>query len=187
MKPAYWETKSLETMTATVKQKLPVYNVTIQSLDGTYTVPIKVNKLDRPVLATLNNPGINQLKSKYPHLDGIHFDNEDEKLQHPIHIILGVGDFANIKTGGFIAGRPGEPIAERTLLGWTLMGSGNQPTNAAFIATKTSQDDYKELYSLDVLGLEEHREDNALIHQDFKEQLKRNQDGTYTTRMPTKQ
>ena len=127
-------------MTATVKQKLPVYNVTIQSLDGTYTVPIKVNKLDRPVLATLNNPGINQLKSKYPHLDGIHFDNEDEKLQHPIHIILGAGDFANIKTGGFIAGRPGEPIAERTLLEWTLMGSGNQPTNAAFIATKTSQD-----------------------------------------------
>ena len=186
MKPAYWETKSLETMTATVKQKLPVYNVTIQSLDGTYTVPIKVNKLDRPVLATLNNPGFNQLKTKYPHLNGIHFDNEDEKLQHPIHIILGAGDFANIKTGGFIAGRPGEPIAERTLLGWTLMGSGNQSTNAAFIATKTSQDDYKELYSLDVLGLEEHREDNALIHQDFKEQLKRNQDGTYTTRMPWK-
>ena len=186
MKPAYWETKSLETMTNTIKQKLPVYNVVIQSLDGKFTVPIKVNKLDRPVLATLSNPRITQLKSKYPHLEGITFDNEDEKLQHPIHIILGAGDYANIKTGGFIAGKAGEPIAEKTLLGWTLMGSGNQSTNIAFLA-RTSQDDYKELYSLDVLGLEENREgDNAQIHQDFKEQLKRNKDGTYITGMPWK-
>ena len=186
VRPAYWETKSLETMTTTVKQKLLVCNLTIQSIDGTFTVPIKVNKLDCPVLATLSNPRISQLKSKYPHLDGITFDNEDDKLQHPIHVILGAGDFANIKTGGFIAGRAGEPIAEKTLLGWTLMGNGNQSTNVAFLAN-TSKDDYKKLYSLDVLGLEENREgDNALIHQDFKEQLKRNDDGIYSTRMPWK-
>ena len=67
-----------------------------------------------------------------------------------------------------------------------LIGSGNQSINVAFLAN-TSQDDYKELDSLDVLGLEENQDgDNALIHQDFKEQLKRNDDGTYSTRMPWK-
>ena len=115
-------------MIITVRQKFPVYKVTIQSIDfidGTFTVPLKVNNLDRPVLATLSNSRINQLKSKYPRLDGITFDNEDDKLQHPIsyihhiyiiHIIFGAGDFANIKAGGFIAGKAGEPLLKRHYL-----------------------------------------------------------------------
>ena len=61
----------------------------------------------------MKNPKIGQLKIKYPHLNGITFDNEDEKQQYPIHIILGAGDYAKIKTGGFIAGKSGEPIAEK--------------------------------------------------------------------------
>jgi hypothetical protein len=128
IKPLYWESKELETMIATTTQKLPVYNVEIQSTDGKYSINTKVNKLDRPVLTTLNNPRITKLKKKYPHLAGIRFDSEDDKTDHPIHIILGAGDIARIKAGGFIAGKTDEPIAEKTLFGWTLMGQGNSAT-----------------------------------------------------------
>ena len=84
----------------------------------------------------------------------VQFDNEDEKDQHSIHIILGAGDIAKIKSSGFIAGKPEEPVAEKTLFGWTLMGTGTETSKLTYFTT-TSQDDYKTLYSLDVLGLED--------------------------------
>jgi hypothetical protein len=184
VKPLYWESKKLETMTTTTTQKLPVYDVEFYSTDGKYSINTKVNKLDRTVLTTLNNPRITQLKKKYPHLAGIHFGNEDGKQNHPIHIILGAGDIARIKASGFIAGKSDEPIAEKTLFGWTLMGQGTT-TNLGYLATNTAQDDYRTLYSLDVLGLEDAREgDQTLIHEEFKEQLQRKDDGTYSTGLP---
>ena len=45
-------------MTQVVKQKLAVYNIRIHSLDGQHVLELKVNRLDRPVLTTLPNPGI---------------------------------------------------------------------------------------------------------------------------------
>jgi len=35
------------------------------------------------------------MKRKCPHLSGLHFVNEDEKEDHPTHIILGDGDVAS--------------------------------------------------------------------------------------------
>ena len=78
-KPLYWESKEMETMTTTVTQKLPAYNIQLHSTDGKYSINVKANKLDRPVLTTLSNPRISQLRRKYPHLTGLQFDNEDEK------------------------------------------------------------------------------------------------------------
>ena len=40
----------------------------------------------------------------------------------PIHAILGVNDYAYIKMGDIRNWKEGEPIAEETALGWTLMG-----------------------------------------------------------------
>ena len=43
----------METITTVVKQKLPLYSMQIHSTDGKYTLDVKVNKLDRPILTTL--------------------------------------------------------------------------------------------------------------------------------------
>ena len=96
------------------------------------------------MLTTLTNPRITNLKRKYPHLSGLQFDNEDKNDQHPIHIILGAGDIAKIKSSGFISGKTGEPVAEKILFGWTLIGDGLQPSKLMYF-TSTSQDDYKQL------------------------------------------
>ena len=187
-KPSYWESKSIETMMSTTTKKLPVYQIELQSMDGRCTIEVKVNKLDRPVLTTLKNPRIANLKKKYPHLEGIRFDNEDDKDEHPIHVILGAGDIANIKTSGLIAGKPGEPVAERTLFGWTIMGHGMSDSNLAYLSTNSSQDDYRRLYSLDVLGLEDRSDgDQYVVYDEFKEKLQRKDDGTYSCTLPWKE
>ena len=66
IKPACWEAKSIETMTTTVHQKFPVYDVKRWSTDRINSLDVKLNKLDRPVLTTLNNPRIADLKKKFP-------------------------------------------------------------------------------------------------------------------------
>ena len=116
-KPVYWESKQMETITMTVTQTLLAYKIQLHSTDGKYSIDIKINKLDRPVLTTLTNPRITNLKRKYPHLSELQLDNEDEKDQHPIHIILRAGDIAKIKSSGFISGKTGKPVAEKPLFG----------------------------------------------------------------------
>ena len=60
-------------------------------------------------------------------------------------------------------------------------------TNALYFA-KTSQEDYHQLYSLDVLGLEDRFEgDQSVVHEEFKEQLQRKPDRTYSTGLPWKE
>ena len=146
-----------------------------------------MNKLDRPAITTLNNPRIADLKRKHPHLKGIHFVCEDKRDQHPVHLILGVGDIARIKTTSCKTGGPDEPIAGKITFGWTIMGPGEIETNALYFI-KTSQEDYRQLYSLDVLGLEIRFEgDQSVVHEQFKEQLERKPDGTYSTGLPWKE
>ena len=98
MKPSRWEWKSIETMTTTVRQKLPIYDVKLFSTDGKEELAVSLTMLDKPVITTLSNPKIGELKTQFPHLRGLCFDNEDDREQHPIHLILGVGDLSRIKT-----------------------------------------------------------------------------------------
>ena len=185
-KPLYWEQKIMETITTVVKQKLPLYSMQINSTDGKYTLDIKANKLDRPILTTLPNPNIKQLKQRYPHLAGLTFDIEDDNKGHPIHIILGAGDISCIKCTGLISGQSGEPIAENTIFGWTLMGHGNKPSTLNYFSNN-SQDGYRKLYNLDVLGLQDCDEgDQQNVYEEFKEQLQRHADGSYSTKLPWK-
>ena len=147
IKPSYWEAKSIQTMTTTMHQKFPVYDVKLWSIDRINCLDVKLNKLDRPVLTTLNNTRIADLKEKFPYLNGIRFDCEDKREQHSIHLILGVGDMAKIKTATCKMGKAEQPISEKTILGWTLMGPEEMSTDALYFA-KTSRKDYYQLYSL---------------------------------------
>ena len=55
-------------------------------------------------------------------------DDEDVKqeLQElPVHVILGASEYAKLKTRSVPrVGKPGEPIAELTYFGWTIMSPG---------------------------------------------------------------
>ena len=121
------------------------------------------------MLTVLQNPRISVLKRKFKHLERLHFHNEDDYDDHKIHLIIGAGDIARIKLKGFRTGNDGEAIAEEIIFGWTVMGPG-QSTSDCLYFTKSTNDCYKELYSLDVLGLEDQSEGNQNeVYEEFKE------------------
>ena len=65
---------------------------------------------------------------RYNHLKGVEIDDVDLKRELPVHLILGTSEYARIKTETTPKmGKPGEPIAELTRFGWTLLSPGSEP------------------------------------------------------------
>ncbi len=77
-------------------------------------------------------------------------------------------------------GRSGEPVADLTALGWTIMSPGREGDYNNMFFAKKSVGDFEKLCSLDVLGIEDKPEQDIVL-QDFKDQLNRNQEGWYET------
>jgi hypothetical protein len=146
---------------------------------------IKVNKSE---LLSIDNPHYKVQVDTYPHLKGVHIHDDDAKPQLPVHVVLGGGEYARIKTENCPrVGKEGEPIAELTKLGWFIMSPGQEFDHNNMMLTQTSQSDHEELCRLDVLGLSDTAEhDQSEVYREFKEQLQRSPEGWYTTSLPWK-
>ena len=115
-------------------------------------------------------------------------DDTDQKPEFPIHLVPGASEYAKIKTVRMPrVGQPGEPIAELTRFGWTVMSPGKEVDLTPMFLTQTSSFDYENLCRLNVLGLEDSTTgDQASVYEEFKEQLKRSPDGWYEVNLPWK-
>ena len=83
---------------------------------------IELTKVHKPQLLTLDNPNYAALLSKYSHLKGVKIEDNDTRPQIPIHVVLEASEYATIKTStAQRVGKPGQPVAEKTRLGWTFM------------------------------------------------------------------
>ena len=125
---------------------------------------------------------------KYSHLQGIEMEDKDERAMLPVHLILGASEYTKIKTGsGQKVGRIGEPVAEKTKFGWTVMSPGEEVDLGNMFLAQTSVADYEGLCRMDVLGLEDSPTgDQETVYAEFQEQLKRNPEGWYETGLPWK-
>ena len=157
--------------------------MTIGSLDGKFRLETEVTKVDR---GTLDNPRYAEMMVKYPHQDGVHMYDSDEKPELPVHIILGVSEYAKIKTESIPKiGRPDEPVAELTNFGRTIMSPGKEVDLSNMFLTQTAAADYEQLCKLDVLGLRDTPSgDQTDVYEEFKEQLTRSPEGWYETGLP---
>ena len=106
-------------------------------------------------------------------------DDEDTKPELPIHLIRGASEYSRIKTHTKPqTGKAGEPIAELTTSGWTMMSTGKEVGLNSVYLTRTSLVKYQQLCSLDVLGLEDRLDgDQQGVYEEFKEQLRRSDEG----------
>eukprot|EP00794_Sanderia_malayensis_P001494 gene1494-biopygen1238 len=180
-KPIKEESRQIDMMMSSVTKTIEIYEVELKNLKETYSLSINMSKVDRGKLLKVPNPNYERLITEYTHLRGIQMDDEDKKDDLPIHVIIGASDFAKIKTPTKPRiGRPGEPIAELTNFGWTIMSPGHEPVSTNALLTRTKEVDFEKLWSLDALGLEDKVEINT-VHQTLNEQLERSPEGWYQT------
>ena len=167
--------------------RMETFDVTVQSLDSTFTMDTKLTKVNKNGLLVIDNPHYEEVKAKYPHVAPISVNDNDKKAHLPIHVILSVGDYARIKRKQPpLVGESGEPVvSEYTKLGWVIMSPGAEIDRKAMFLKHTSHVDYEELCRLDVLGLQDSTEhDQSVVHEEFKEQLKLSFEGWYETGLP---
>lgn len=141
----------------------------------------EVTKVNRGVLLTLENPGYKDMVAQYQHLKGAFMDDVDLKRDLPVYLILGTNEYARIKTETTPkTGKPVEPIAEMTRLGWRIMLPGSDPELTNMLLMQTSATYFEALCRLDVLGLQDHPVGNQdLVYEE--EQLTRNPEGWHET------
>ncbi len=82
-------------------------------------------------------------------------------------------------------GNDGESVVELTKMGWFVMSPGAEFDSNTMLLTQTSQNYYENLCCMDVLGLADvSKNDQSMVHAEFKEQLVRADEGWYETGLP---
>ena len=109
---------------------------------------------------------------EFKHLTGVCMDDTNNKANLPIHMILGVSEYARIKTKHVLRiGTPGEPIVECAAFGWAIMAGGKEEGFNQMLLARGTEVHYAELCKLDVLGIKDKNESrNDEVYQEFKEQ-----------------
>ncbi|XP_028413673.1 uncharacterized protein LOC114536529 [Dendronephthya gigantea] len=186
IKPSEIKNQQTDMLLTSRKAKVELYDVKITSLDGRYEMVTRLSKVDKSELLFIENPEYEKLIRQ--HLSEVHMDDHSTKTQLPIHVILGSGDYARIKTATKpLIGREGDPVAERTKLGWMILSPGTEFEKTKMLMTQTSQVDFDKLCRLDVLGIADSAENDQLpVYQEFQEQLERSSEGWYETGLPWK-
>ena len=191
IRPCREESRVIGTVNGDMNVQCPIYELEVQGIGEWSKTEFKTQfaRLNVSVLSTVPNVHPEIAKENYIHLHDIKFSDISVKEALPIHAILGVKDYAHIKMGNIRKGKDGDPIAEETALGWTLMGhlyeSKEQKTNINLAIDKetTIQEDSRRLWDLDVLGIKDDEE----MYAEFKDSIKQNEDGRYCVKLPWKQ
>ena len=174
-------------LTGVTTRTMQVIEVPVCSVSGDFELNVNITKVEKKELLSLENPCYNEVLSSYSHLRGVSMDDDDEKDQLPVHIILGANDFAKIRTGERLrVGRRGEPVAEFTRFGWAIMSPGKDQEFSLGCLAVNATTDYDNLCALDVLGLADATGDENDVYAEFREQLTRSKEGWYETSLPWK-
>ena len=118
LQPIRYETRHILTVNGTKKQSLPVYNITVSSLDGKAKEKLEVTGSKNPDFSTVKKPKMYELKLKYKHASDKQFNLR--LGEYTIHLILGDNTFSRIKTEEVIKGAKGDPIVEGTTFGYII-------------------------------------------------------------------
>ena len=182
-------TRRIATLMGVTTTKVYEYDVCMKALKGNFALDTRVTRINKKELLTLDNPHNEKRVANYPHLRGVELEDCPMKDRLPVHIILGANEFAQIRTRVPLrVGRHGEPVAELTRFGWTIMAPGVEADLSAGLLAVNATADFEQLCALDVLGLADSPSgDQHEVYREFREQLTRDeQEGWYETGLPWK-
>ena len=143
-------------MNSTTKD-IEVFKVQIENVHRDVAYETELCKAERRELLKLPNPHHADLIQRQHHLRGITIDDYNKKKELQVHVILGASDYSRIKTmTGPRIRQPGEPVPEKTQLGWTIISPGRESEGLSnMMLTRNSTCDHDQLCQLDVLGSED--------------------------------
>ena len=105
----------IEMMLGATNKLISVYNINIDDIEGKFNLQTEVTKVDRSEFLNLNNPNYHEMISRFSHSKVLKMNDDDKKELLPIHLILGMSNYAKIKTETMPKmGRPRKPVAELT-------------------------------------------------------------------------
>ena len=111
-KPCETKTRRVDMLISSQVTKLEMYETLVESLDGDFSMSVKLTKVHKGELLTVVNLHHQQLIDSYSHLRGVKIEDLDSKEELPVHVVLGSGEYAGIKTETKPhIGRDGKPIA----------------------------------------------------------------------------
>ena len=170
LKPIATQTRSIDMLMSTKVATLEEYDLSFQSVNHQFTLSVKATKVNKSELLSIDNPNYRELINKNPHLRGVYIHDEDKKARLPVHVVLGSGEYARIKTETRPRiGQENAPIAELTKFGWFIMSPGKEFDRNVMLLTQTSQTEYEELCKLDVLGLHDPRDQSQeVVFEEFQ-------------------
>ena len=182
------EVRRVEMMLGAVTREMELSTINVEALDRKFKMNVSVTKIDKHKVLSVDNPNYQKLIASYPHLQGVRIEDNDQKSKLPIHLILGASDYLCIKTDEPPrVGKTGDPVAEKTKFGWTIIAKGKEIDYTAMLLTQTNQTDYEQLCRLDVLGIADRPEhDQTDVYTEFREQLVRSDQGWYERGLPWK-
>ncbi|XP_068742455.1 uncharacterized protein [Montipora capricornis] len=155
LNPIRHETRYIVTVNGTKKQSMPIYNVTINSIDNKASEKIEITGSKLADFTTIKRPTLTELTEKFQH----------------------------IRTEHVYKGQPEDPIVEGTKFGWIVHGGKEYADSKCMYVRET--DEYEKLYSLDVLGVEDRGEDDQLdVYKEFQESISKRSDGRYEVGVP---
>ena len=180
-KPKRTEQRKIEMLMSSTNTKVDIYDLDLHSLNTRFSTTCEVSKVQKDVLLMIPNPNYKMMQETFHHLRGINFNDEIDKDELQVHMIIGVDVYCKIKVKKEPRIKePGQPVAELTKFGWVLMSPGEEINKQTFL-TQSAQD-YDNLCRIDVLGLPDRPEgDQEAVYSEFKEQLKRSPQGWYET------
>jgi hypothetical protein len=135
-KPNNVKTRRIETMLGSTTTKVETYTAKLSSVDGKFVKEIELSKVHKSEIMMVKNPNYESPLAKYNHLNGIKIADGDDREHVPIHVVLSAGEYAAIKTSTPLRiGSPGQPVAEKTQLGWTIMSPGQEDQESRVFVT----------------------------------------------------
>ena len=151
------------------------------------TINKQLSKVKKPELLSIRNPGYDKLICEHDHLRTITIDDDDAKQQLLIHLVLGNGEYACIKTSTKpLVGRGDrEACGQENKIWLGDMSPGIDFDCSMMFLTQMLQSDFESLCRLDILGLADSMEnDQNIVYDDFKERLVRDPSGFYKVNLP---
>ena len=116
--PEHYE-RQIVTVNGVNRETMPVFNLTIESFDGSAREKIGVTGTRLSDFTTVRRPDIRELKKRNAHTKDKPFYMQIGN-ECPIHIIMGDSTYCRIKTEEVYKGKPGAPIVEGTTFGWVI-------------------------------------------------------------------